>query len=190
MKNSALGRSRADWLVGMNLSRAYTLAARQKGYDKALAIGRVKTPTMSLVVRREKEITDFKPTTHYQLKVSFQHENGNLTTIWKPKEDQVGLDSEGRMIDKEVIDNLIQKMRDTEEIPEVLEIEKSTKRENHILPFSLSSLQITAGKNFGYDPQLVLDTAQKLYEKKLTSYPLSDCNYLPINQQEDIPVII
>ena len=190
LKNSALGRSRADWLVGMNLSRAYTLAARQKGYDKALAIGRVKTPTMSLVVRREKEITDFKPTTHYQLKVSFQHENGNLTTIWKPKEEQVGLDSEGRMIDKEVIDNLIQKMRDTEEIPEVLEIEKSTKRENHILPFSLSSLQITAGKNFGYDPQLVLDTAQKLYEKKLTSYPRSDCNYLPINQQEDIPVII
>lgn len=190
LKNSALGRSRADWLIGMNLSRAYTLAAKQKGYNQVLAIGRVKTPTMSLVVRRELEIKDFRPTTHYQLKASFQHDNGNLTTIWKPKDIQPGLDSEGRIIDKEVIENLIQKMRDTSEIPKISEVEKTIKKENPPLPFSLSNLQIIAGKKFGYDPQKVLDTAQKLYEKKLTTYPRSDCDYLPESQFADAPAIL
>ncbi|MFC2638315.1 MAG: DNA topoisomerase, partial [Mitsuokella sp.] len=68
LKQSALARARADWLIGMNLSRAYTLAARRAGHDKiVLPIGRVKTPTLALVVRREREIEGFKPVSYYTI---------------------------------------------------------------------------------------------------------------------------
>ena len=70
MKNAALGRSRADWLIGMNLSRAYTIRARQVGYE-GVSVGRVMTPTMALVVRREDEISKFKPVTYYAVKAIF-----------------------------------------------------------------------------------------------------------------------
>ena len=64
LKNTALGRSRADWLIGMNLSRAYTILSRQAGHE-TISVGRVMTPTMALVFRRNKEITKFKPVTHW-----------------------------------------------------------------------------------------------------------------------------
>ena len=103
LKQSALARARADWLIGMNLSRAYTLAARRAGHDKlVLPIGRVKTPTLSLVVRREREIEDFKPVDYYNIKATFLHENGSFQAQWKPKDTQAGLDSENRLIDKAV----------------------------------------------------------------------------------------
>ena len=72
LKQSALARSRADWLIGMNLSRAYTLAARRAGHSKlVLPIGRVKTPTLALVVRREREIQNFKPVNYYLIRADW-----------------------------------------------------------------------------------------------------------------------
>ena len=71
---SALARARADWLIGMNLSRAYTLSERRKGHKVTLPIGRVKTPTLALVVRRERELEAFKPVDYFTVKVlSFSH---------------------------------------------------------------------------------------------------------------------
>ena len=87
LKQSALARSRADWLIGMNLSRAYTLAARRLGHREIVfPIGRVKTPTLALVVRREREITDFKPVDYFNIRALFQHDNGNFVAQWKPSE--------------------------------------------------------------------------------------------------------
>ena len=100
LKQSALARARADWLIGMNLSRAYTLAARRAGHKLTLPVGRVKTPTLALVVRREREIENFKPVDYYTIKARFHHENGDFDATWKPSELQAGLDSEGRLIDK------------------------------------------------------------------------------------------
>ena len=95
LKQSALARARADWLIGMNLSRAYTLAARRAGHERlVLPIGRVKTPTLSLVVRREREIEHFKPVTYYLIRGTFQHANGSFEAQWKPKDTMAGLDSE------------------------------------------------------------------------------------------------
>lgn len=190
LKQSALARARADWLIGMNLSRAYTLAAQRAGHRTTLPIGRVKTPTLALVVRRERELADFKPDDYFTVKADFQHENGSFTTYWKPAEDQKGRDAEGRLVDGAIAKELIEKLRADKELASITRCETAEKREPQRLPVSLSALQVLAGKKFSYDPQAVLDTAQKLYEKKLTSYPRSDCDFLPESQHADGSVIL
>lgn len=185
---SAVARSRADWLIGMNLSRAYTLAARQAGHDITLPIGRVKTPTLALVVRREQEIKNFNPLTYWLLKFTFLSANGKIDTIWQPKTEQLGLDSEGRMVDKSALEEVLSRIRKAKEEDRmglISSVETESKKIPQCLPFSLSALQLQAGSIFSYDPQTVLDTVQQLYEKKLTSYPRSDCDYLPESQLED-----
>lgn len=190
LKQSALARARADWLIGMNLSRAYTLAAQRAGHRTTLPVGRVKTPTLALVVRREREINDFKPSDYFTLKAEFAHDNGNFTAYWKPREEQLGLDSEGRLADEAAAQALLEAFRSQQEPGVIRLCDTSEKKENQRLPFSLSGLQVLAGKKFGYDPQLVLDTAQKLYEKKLTTYPRSDCDFLPESQHADGGIIL
>ena len=190
LKESALARSRADWLIGMNLSRAYTLAARRAGHRGVLPVGRVKTPTLALVVRREREIQSFKPVDYYHIKATFHHENGDFTAQLKPKDDMDGLDSEGRIVDKKTAESILEKLQSAPYDAVVMSYQKTKKEEKQCLPFSLSSLQVQAGKRFGMDPQTVLDTAQSLYEKKLTTYPRSDCEYLPLNQLADAPAIL
>jgi DNA topoisomerase III len=182
LQQSALARARADWLIGMNLSRAYTLAARRAGHDVTLPVGRVKTPTLALVVRREREIKDFHPVDYYTIKAWFQHQNGGFQAVWKPKEDQPGMDSEGRLVDGAAAEAKLARFASEPRDGVVSAYQRALKKEPQRLPFSLSSLQVLAGKRFGYDPQLVLDTAQQLYEKKITTYPRSDCEYLPLNQ--------
>lgn len=190
LKKSALARARADWLIGMNLSRAYTLAARRAGKKEVLAIGRVKTPTLALVVRRERELQNFKPVDYFVIKALFAHENGEFTATWKPQDTQKGLDSENRLLDEQIAKDLIAKFNTKAEQGRITAYQKAQKKEAQRLPFSLSTLQVLAGKRFGYDPQLVLDTAQKLYEQKLTTYPRSDCEYLPQSQYGDSKVIL
>lgn len=191
LKQSALARARADWLIGMNLSRAYTLAAQRAGHRIVLPIGRVKTPTLALVVRRERELENFVPVDYFVIKAKFAHENGEFMTNWKAMDEQIGLDSEGRLIDEVTAKALVDKFQRANNEPGVVTLYETTeKKESQRLPFSLSALQVLAGKRFGFEPQLVLDTAQKLYEKKLTTYPRSDCDYLPENQFEDAKVIL
>ncbi|WP_196592504.1 DNA topoisomerase 3 [Pectinatus sottacetonis] len=191
LKKSALARARADWLIGMNLSRAYTLAARRSGHMKVvLPVGRVKTPTLALVVRRERELKDFKPVDYYTLKVIFEHENGQFSANWKAGKTQKGLDYEGRLVAREEAEILLAKLKRVQENGIITAYSKQEKKEAQSLPFSLSALQVYAGRCFGYEPQQVLDTAQNLYEKKLTTYPRSDCEYLPQNQFNDAKVIL
>lgn len=191
LRQSALARARADWLIGMNLSRAYTLAAQRSGHRKlVLPVGRVKTPTLALVVRREREIENFKPQDYYTIKGLFQHANGQFSAQWKPKDIQAGLDPEGRLIDKNIAEAKLAEFLQSPNDGVVSGYTKAKKQEPQRLPFSLSSLQVLAGRRFGYEPQQVLDTAQKLYEQKLTTYPRSDCEYLPTNQFKDSGTIL
>ena len=190
LKNSALARSRADWLIGMNLTRAYTIKMREAGHAGLVSIGRVQTPTMALVVRREEEIKNFKPVTHYVLQVNWRHANGIFSSVWQPKEDTVGLDDENRLLDRNVAEGILQKLQFIQNLAGTIsKLEQQEKKEQPRLPYSLSSLQIDAGKKYGLSPQQVLDTMQSLYEKKLTTYPRSDCEYLPENQMADIEII-
>lgn len=191
LKDSALARARADWLIGMNLSRAYTLAARCAGHSRiVMPIGRVKTPTLALVVRREREIENFKSIDHYAIKAEFAHAAGKFTAVWKPKEDLPGLDNEGRLIDVKTAETMLAQFQTAPYEATVSDYQKKKQTETPPLPFALSSLQVLAGKMFGYEPQAVLDTAQQLYEKKLTTYPRSDSEYLPVNQFGDAKTII
>jgi DNA topoisomerase len=173
----------------MNLSRAYTLSERYKGNKVTLPIGRVKTPTLALVVRRERELADFKPVDYFTVKILYTHENGTFWATWQPKDEQKGLDPDGRLINKGVAESLVQQLASSLD-GVVKSVTKSKKKDLQRLPLSLSSLQVLAGKAYSYDPQTVLDTAQKLYEKKLTTYPRSDCEYLPPNQYGDRMAIL
>lgn len=191
LKNSALARSRADWLIGMNLTRAYTIRMREAGYAGVASVGRVQTPTMALVVRRENEIKDFHPIQHFSVQVDWHHLDGEISSVWQPQEDIDCLDGENRLLDKSMAEALLQKLQSIQNLSgQITKLEQVEKKEQPPLPYSLSSLQIDAGKKFGLSPQQVLDTMQSLYEKKLTTYPRSDCDYLPENQTADIDVIL
>ena len=129
LKNAALGRSRADWLIGMNLSRAYTLQARQAGYE-SISVGRVMTPTMSLVVRRDEEISKFKPVKHYVVKVNFANQYGEIPTIWQMSEKVPNLDSEGRLLDRNCAEELVQKLNSVSAgtFGKIIEVEEKTSK--------------------------------------------------------------
>ena len=191
LKEAALGRSRADWLIGMNLSRAYTIRARQAGYE-SVSVGRVMTPTMALVVRREEEIEKFKSVTHYAIKAIFSNGAGEIPVKWQMPDAVSDVDSEGRLLNVEVAEKFLEKFNGVaaETSGKIICVEEKTKTESQRLLYSLSALQIESGKRYGYTPQLVLDTMQGLYEKKLTTYPRSDCEYVPENQFGDAQEIL
>ena len=187
LKKSALARSRADWLIGMILSWAYSILATNAGYQQ-IKVGRVKTPTMSLVVRREDEINHFKPVKHFQVLAVWQQQNGLLPSTWQMPEGLSCLDVQSHLLDKSVAESVLRKIQNS--TGRIISVNKQRKNLAQRLPYSLSSLQIEAGKKYGYKPQQVLDAMQDLYEKKLTTYPRSDCDYLPENQFADARIIL
>lgn len=188
LRVSAELRQRTDWLVGMNYSRAFSLAARKKGHQGVFPIGRVKTPTMAIVVRREEEIQNFKPVKHYGIVGLFKtirdkaQKEESFQMTWQAKKDTKGLDAEGRLVDVIAMRDILERLNGGNRQGKVTKYEIQPKIEKPKKPFSLSTLQIAAGQAYGYEPKAVLDLCQTLYEKKLTTYPRSDCEFLPMNQ--------
>lgn len=181
---AARGRQRADWLIGMNLSRAYTLRAQRGGSRVLLTVGRVQTPTLSLVVDRDRAIESFKSVPYFTVQAFLEHDNGEYSATWKAKEDQVGLDPEGRLIDSKIADQLLQTIIGKDGY--IKEYKQQPKKQNHPLAFALSDITLLASNKFGYTAEEVLNACQSLYEThKLTSYPRTDCAYLPESQYAD-----
>ena len=187
LRDSALGRSRADWLVGMNLSRAFSILSQRQG-EQNISVGRVMTPTMALVVRREDEIKNFTPTKYFSIQADFEFEEKIFSAAWQIPENIS--DAEGRLLDFDVAKKVLDKLKNFSSFAEVLSVTETEKQEAQPLPYSLSTLQIEAGKKYSYSPQQVLDAMQKLYEMKFTTYPRSDCEYLPENQLADSDKIL
>lgn len=185
---AALGRGRADWLIGMNMSRAYTLRSQRGGGQAVLSIGRVQTPTLSLVVARDREIEGFKPVDHFAILGSFTHTNGSFRARWIPKEDQTGMDSEGRMVDKQAVEAIVSAT--TGQAGQVVDHTQTPKKDQHPRAFALSDITLLASKKFGYSADAVLKACQALYDQKLTSYPRTDCDYLPESQHADAPRVL
>lgn len=177
---SALARSRADWLYGMNLTRAYTLQAQKVGYQGVVSIGRVQTPLLGLVVRRDQEIEDFKPQNYYEVDAHIDiNQQQNLIAKWKPSEAcEPYQDSEGRILSPALAENVVERIKGQ---PATVNSSSSKqKKQTAPLPYNLSALQIDAAKTFGMSAKSVLDVCQNLYEKhKLITYPRSDNRYLP-----------
>lgn len=178
---SALARSRADWLYGMNMTRAYTLLGQKAGYQGVLSVGRVQTPVLGLVVRRDLEIENFVAKNYYTLEAQIAVENpqGSVIAKWKPsKACEPWQDEEGRVLNRQLVEHVAKKIAN--QPATVTNSEHKKSRQNAPLPYSLSVLQIDAAKRFSMSAQHVLDVCQGLYEKhKLITYPRSDCRYLP-----------
>lgn len=175
-KNAALARSRGDYLIGMNGTRALTLNARLRGgYAETIPVGRIKTPVVSLVVNREIERVNFKPKDHYGLSANFAVDDFEFSAAYMPTEDL--LDANGHFVDKNKICSIAKSIEGKSAI--VLSADYTREKQRQPLPFALSDLQSVAGRKFGIDPLKVLEIAQSLYEKKFITYPRTDCGYLP-----------
>ncbi|ABX51870.1 DNA topoisomerase III (plasmid) [Shewanella baltica OS195] len=186
--DASIGRQRADWLIGMNLSRAFTLRAERADSRALITVGRVQTPVLSLIVHRDREVENFIPIPFHTLKATLNHPEGSFSAKWKAKEDQAGLDAEGRLISTEIADALILQMKDA--VATVTDAKSVAKKQQQPTAFSLSALTILASKKFGYSAQDVLDICQGLYDKKITTYPRSDCGYLPESQFADAKEVL
>ena len=188
MYHAGLGRARADWLIGMNLSRLYTLRAAESGFDGVISVGRVQTPTLALVVRRDREVASFVPKPYWQVKAHLSAGGLTFPAQWVPA--KVYTDEEKRCVHQNIAQQVAQLCRQT---GRAVVTECETKREKVAAPlaFSLGSLQQACGRLWDMSPQQVLDTAQSLYEKhKATSYPRTDCGYLPESMREEIPGVL
>ncbi|MCS2610150.1 DNA topoisomerase III [Halomonas dongshanensis] len=174
---AAEARARADWLYGINLTRAWTLTGRQAGFDGVLSVGRVQTPVLGLIVRRDNAIRDFTPYPFYPLWVDIGVEHGTLRAWWAPNAAQP-LDDQGRLIDRAPADALAVRLPGARGT--LAKLDQQEKRQNAPLPYSLSALQVDAARRHGLSAQQVLDICQRLYEQHtLITYPRSDCRYLP-----------
>lgn len=183
LRDAARARSRADWLVGMNATRALSILGQEAGRDGVLSLGRVQTPTLALVVARDREIAVFKPVDYHVLQASLEHPEGAFAALFVPAETQPGLDSEGRLVDAAAAQAVADTVRGAPGT--VTGVTREKKKKDAPLPHCLSSLQKAASSRYNMTAQQVLDTAQSLYEKKLTSYPRTDCRYLPSEQFGD-----
>ena len=188
LRDSARARSQADWLIGMNATRTMTLRGRESGRDGVLSMGRVQTPTLALVVNRDREIAAFTPIDYLVLQATLQHDAGTFSAIFKPSETQPGLDSEGRLVDGATAQDIMDAVRGKNGI--ITSVTREKKKKPVPLPHCLSPLQKAASSKLGMTAQQVLDTAQSLYEKKLTTYPRTDCRYLPEEQFGDAARLI
>ncbi|TRX53932.1 DNA topoisomerase III [Thalassomonas sp. M1454] len=180
---SALARSRADWLYGLNLTRAYTIMGKKSGFNGVLSVGRVQTPILGLVVQRDNEINNFVSKPFYEVIAHIEDKDKQtFTAKWQPSEAcQPYMDDEGRVLVKALAENVVKRINNKPAI--VTELKQEQKKQFAPLPYNLSALQIDAAKRFSMNAKLVLDVCQSLYEKhKLITYPRSDCRYLPKEQ--------
>ena len=177
---SALARARADWLYGINMTRAWTLLGRNAGYQGVLSVGRVQTPVLGLVVRRDEEIENFVAKDFFEVKAHIvTPKDERFTALWQPSEAcEPHQDEEGRLLNRTLAEHVVKRI--SGQPAHVTRYNDKQESEPAPLPFSLSSLQIEAAKRFGLSAQNVLDICQKLYEThKLITYPRSDSRYLP-----------
>ncbi|MBQ5858840.1 MAG: DNA topoisomerase 3 [Peptococcaceae bacterium] len=170
---SAKCRSEADWLVGINFTRLFTIR-----YGTKLTVGRVQTPTLALIVERQQAIDNFQAAPYYQLQGHF----GSIRALWhrgnvnrlEQKEDAVKLQKELTGMDGTVT-----------------KLDTSRKNEDRPLLFDLTELQREANRRFGYTAQETLSIAQSLYEKhKFITYPRTDSRYLTTDMKPQIPQLL
>ncbi|OEX31125.1 DNA topoisomerase III [Campylobacter jejuni] len=179
MSERGFARSQADWIVGINLTRAYTIMARKNGYEGVLSVGRVQTPILALIVNRDKEFENFKSIDYYSLLGDF---NINNNTI------KARLKTEDKILDE----NLAKKIKESCENQNAkINLKIENKKEYPPLPYNLLVLQAECAKLFGFSPDKTLEITQNLREKhKAITYNRSDCQYLPETMFEQAPNIL
>ncbi|WP_335868904.1 DNA topoisomerase III [Bacillus sp. 2205SS5-2] len=179
--HEAYARACADWVVGMNASRVYTLLLKNKGMSDVFSAGRVQTPTLALIVKREKEIEQFKSEPFWEVLATFNMDGKAYEGKWQKEDDS-------RLKEKEMADKIAAFCKGKQ--AEVAKVEKERKEYLPPLLFNLSALQATANKAYKFSPKKTLDITQKLYQKGIVSYPRSDSTHVTPGEAEMFPEIL
>ncbi|GIN98443.1 DNA topoisomerase III [Siminovitchia terrae] len=159
--DSAVCRAEADWLIGLNVTRALTTK-----FDDPLSAGRVQTPTLGIIIKQEKEIQSFVPKEYWTVHI----QAGNLEAEWENQ-------GEKRIFSKEKANAIIGKVRNKEAV--VKAIDRKEKSEQQPLPYDLTELQRDANRRFGFSAKKTSNVLQGLYENhKIVTYPRTDSRYL------------
>src|SRR3989440_48273 len=177
LRDSARARQRADWLVGINATRAETLRARRAGHQGVYSLGRVQTPTLALIVEREREIANFVPVEYFEVVADFRAPGGEYRGRW--------FDKKGSRFDKkedaEAVARKVEGKRGAVE-----KVEKKAVRERPPLLHDLTSLQRAANVRYGFTAARTLELAQTLYEKKFLTYPRTSSRHLSSSIAEEL----
>jgi DNA topoisomerase III len=168
LEDAARSRGEADWIVGMNATRAYSVRFGRPG--NVLSVGRVQTPTLKLLVDREREIQDFKPEKFWTVHARFSREGSTYDGVWFKNK-------QNRLSEKETADLVAEKVRGG--TGTVRKAQKKTATEKPPLLYDLTELQRNANARYGFTAERTLRAAQALYEeKKLITYPRTSSRYL------------
>ena len=164
--NSAIARAEADWIVGINATRALTTK-----FNAQLSCGRVQTPTLAMIHKREEEIRNFTPREYYTLEVKTKISNEIVKFTWQDKKNLTSTFS------KDKIDNIYNKIKNKD--LEIVEVNKVDKKKYSPGLYDLTELQRDANKIYGFSAKETLSIMQKLYEHhKVLTYPRTDSRYL------------
>ena len=169
---AGLSRAIGDWILGMNATRLYTLKYGQG--RQVLSIGRVQTPTLALIVNRQKEIDNFKPEPYWV-----------LATLYR---DVVFTATQGKFSSKEEGEQAFSTIAGKPFVVTAVQKKKGTEAPPHL--YDLTSLQVDCNSKFGYSAEMTLNIVQSLYEKKFTTYPRVDTQYLPDDVYPKCPQIL
>ena len=182
---AGLSRAIGDWLLGINATRLYSIKYGQPG--KPLSVGRVQTPTLALIVNRQKEIENFKPepywvlatiyrdTTFTATKVASKREQSQ-TSLKTAEQEQARTEFKGKFTNKEEGEKAFETIAGKPFTVTDVQKKKGTEAPKQL--FDLTSLQVECNKKFGYSAEMTLNLVQSLYEKKFTTYPRVDTQYL------------
>ncbi len=177
----AYTRACADWVVGMNASRLYSLLLQMQGFSDVFSVGRVQTPTLALIVKRELEIENFKSEPFWEVQADFLINRKKYLGKWQN-------DGETRIKTKELAEKVANFCR--EKPAEVSEVVAERKEFPPPLLYNLSALQAEANKRFKFPPKKTLDILQQLYQKGNVSYPRSDSRYVTKEEAAGFPEIL
>ncbi|HEU4595787.1 MAG TPA: DNA topoisomerase III [Pyrinomonadaceae bacterium] len=177
LRDSAHARQRADWLVGINATRAQTLRARRAGHQGVYSLGRVQTPTLALIVGRDLEISNFVPTDYFEVVADFRAPGGEYRGLWFNKN--------GSRFDKrEAAEEIARKVEGRQGV--VTKVEKKAAKERAPLLYDLTTLQRAANVRYAFTATRTLELAQSLYEKKFITYPRTSSRHLSTSVNQEL----
>jgi DNA topoisomerase III len=181
LEEAARSRSEADWIVGMNATRAATIRLRSS-FDGAVSLGRVQTPTLAILARREEEIKAFKPEPYWLVDATFEPTGGESGRRY---EGRFHAGAQPRLKTAAEAEAIVAAVRD--QPGEITKLETSTKKERAPLLYDLTSLQRDANTRFGFSARRTLAAAQRLYEEhKALTYPRTNSRFLPTDMVAEL----
>jgi DNA topoisomerase III len=202
LADAARCRSEADWLVGLNATRAMTCMVRKAGGDQLLSVGRVQTPTLAMIARRDEDIENFTPEPFWRVEATFSATgDGEEEAQWVGRYFRGAINAKKKRKDGQDAGNAerFSSKQDAEALASAVlgrtgEVSHAQRKRSKELPpllYDLNSLQQRGNQLFGYSAKKTLDLAQALYERhKVLTYPRTDARYLTPDQESTIPGVL